>query len=351
MTQPCHHCGNKSFYFEATGEDTYCSYQCQCIQRTEELDNHMTLMIGASKKDYQQKSKTFGPESRETFALSEPVRKFVQSCTKYVASLPLFSRYLVWRYSIGSASVNTFLILGDIKNLPFSIHWCYLFCLYWKNTVDLTSGDDKPVVPSEWKSFQRFLKEPGDWKILNEKDALPLVKDFLRLYADQLQLLILGCPPVKKGFHVYKVAGDYPGLPESKKDLPKRVLQQPFNSTTLTPQFNFALFTPPESKGNLFHIHLPKGSRVLYVPSEYHAYPFEQEIILPFGSVFTIYGSYKGRLNVIDPESVDMIYLQDIKKIAMGPVHDMRPYKPCKDGECQVESKKFRIYSTRFTNS
>jgi len=302
-------------------------------------------MIGANKKDFSQKR--YGPGSKESFTVPEPTRKFIQSCTKYVASLPLFSRYLVWRYTIGSASVNTFLIFGEIKNPTNAIHWCYLFCLYWKNTINLTSGDDKPMVPLEWRKWSKYFLRPNDLKAMKESDALLVVKPFLRLYADQLQAIILKCPPVKKGFHVYKVAGNYPGLPESEKDVPKSVTQLPFNSTTITPQFNFALFSPPDATGNLFHVHLPKGSRVLYIPSEYHAYPFEQEIILPMGSVFTIYGSYQGSLNMIDPKTVQMIKLQEADKIAMGPVNDVKPYDPCKEGRCVINTKEFRIFSTR----
>lgn len=241
------------------------------------------------------------------------------------------------------------MVMGKITKPENALHWCYLFFLYWENTLKLTEGDrGKVSLPDGWRKYESYFKNPNALKELPQEKALPKAEAILRLYADSLQAVILGCPPVKKGFHVYKVAGNYPGLPTSEKDVPKLVPQLPFNSTTVTPHFNFALFTPPDASGNLFHLHLPRGSRAIYIPSEYHAYPFEQEIILPRGSVFKIYGSYQATLNLIDPESVVIVKIQEpVEKVAMGPVNEMRPYEPCKGGQCKVTQKPFRIYSTR----
>lgn len=268
--------------------------------------------------------------------------------TKYVNSLSTFEQYIIWRYTIGSASINMFLILKKISNEANAKYWCYLFFRYWKNTNDITRNLS---IPKKFSKFTKYFQDPDAFKALGEEKAIAATEKIIKLYIEALQSIILGAPPVKTGFRTYKVAGDYPGLPEGSKDYPKNVPQLPFNSTTINPHFNFGFFIKPDSTGNLFDIRIKEGARVLFIPSEFHAYPFEKEIILPFNSNFTISSSYTGELDVIDPKTHKMNVLQaPVDEIMMGPVYEIDQYRPCKT-ECLVKRKKFKIYLCELTAS
>jgi hypothetical protein len=131
--------------------------------------------------------------------------------------------------------------------------------------------------------------------------------------------------------------------------VPKTVKQLPFNSTTINPHFNFAFFIPDEAKGNVFDIHVPVGARVLYIPAEYHAYPFEREVLLPFGSKFTITSVYTGKLDYIDSKSHKIETLQKPPtSIMMGPVYQLNDYEPCIGGACVIRRKNFRTFVTEY---
>jgi len=227
-----------------------------------------------------------------------------------------------------------------VTNKENATYWCYQFFLYWKNTA--TGNNDYKVSPS-FAKYDSYFKNPSAALALTINEITALIK----LYASALQKIILGAPPVKgnDGFHVYKVAGNYEGFPQSPADVPKKVKQLPFNSTTINPHFNFAFFIKDaEAKGNVFDIHIPVGARVLYVPAEFHAYPFEKEIILPFGCQLTITRVFTGKLDYIDAKTEARVILQKPPNaIMMGPVYDTDVYQPCNTGTtCQVKRKNFK---------
>ena len=294
--------------------------------------------------------RSFGPDSKFPDAVPNAVRKFIHRSSQYVERLRLFDQYLVWRYTIGSASINTHRIMGKVTNMSNAGYWCYLFFLYWKNTLALTE-EKNARIPHRFQEWRNFFEDPASFRSSGAINSEETVVAIITAFTDALQRIVLDAPPVKKAFYVYKVASDYPGLPSDASDVPKTVRQLPFNSTTINPHFNFAFFLQPDATGNLFHLSLPVGARVLYIPAEFHAYPFEQEILLPYGVEFTITGVYTGKLSVVDKESVNLARLQDTAStIAMGPVYDITPYKPCKETECVVKERDFRIFSAVFAN-
>src|ERR1700761_7402559 len=127
----------------------FCSYTCQCNYYTIEDDNHLSLYMKAltidansnnTNKSPVTQAKTFGPDSELPYNVPVPLRKFMLKCTKYIGKLSLFEQYTIWRYTIGSASINTFLIFSKISNIKNTLYWCYLFFLYWKNTNTAFGG-------------------------------------------------------------------------------------------------------------------------------------------------------------------------------------------------------------------
>lgn len=355
----CAYCHNEmvNYYEEENGIAPlkYCSFTCQAVHRTIEDSDHLSLYHNAltldaiannkKGKPAPLRPKTLGPGSELPTSIPLALRKFMLRSTKYVASLSLFAQYLIWRYTAGSASINSYLIFkGKINNPDNAIYWAFLFFLYWKNTASV--GSD--LFPQPYTSFMKFaayFRDPDSLLKLSQVDALKVVALLFPLYIESLDDLIRGAPAVKEGFHVYKIAGNYPGLPTSSKDVPKKVPQLPFNSTTINPHFNFGIFSSPEATGNMFDLRIGKGARVLYVPAEFHAYPFEKEIFLPSNSSFNITSSYQGMLDVIDPQSVKMITLQEpARSIVMGPVYEVDTYQPCKSGACKSAKKPFTIF-------
>jgi hypothetical protein len=342
----CSFCESAWAQYKEEGTDKkYCSYQCQCIEQTIDDERHTELYSRALRLDAPQrdvKRKNYGPIIDSSFVYAKPLRKFILKSTEYINTLSLFDQYLVWRYTIGSASVNMFLILGKISNEDNAKQWCYFFFLYWKNTRDVM---EKGQPSEKFRKFQRFFTDPSLFRKLTIDQAQPIIQDLLQLYASSLQSIIQQSPPVKTGFHLYKVAGDYPGLPTSPSDVPKVVTQKPFNSSTINPNFNFAFFISKEATGNLFDLRIRPGSHILYIPAEFHAYPFEKEVLLPIGAKFTITSSYNGVLTTIDKESLKLNKLQQPpSSIMLGPVYEISPYHPCSQQVCSTEKRVFTIF-------
>lgn len=351
----CTECHEHADFVSSEHEKTFCGVVCfkQFIEREEDgaygeepptilFNTEVPQMLGAVLPA------SIGPRSNLPYTLPIPLRKFITNCTKYMASLSLFERYLVWRYTIGSASINGALISsGKVTNMKNATYWCYQFFFFWKNTAT----DGGATISSTFAKYGKYFKNPASFLNLSGSDAATAVSAIIQLYAQALQKIILAGPPVKgdDGFHVYKVAGDYPGLPQSPSDVPKTVKQMPFNSTTINPHFNFAFFVKEEANGNVFDIHIPVGSHVLYIPSEYHAYPFEREIILPFGCQFTVKSVYTGKLDYIDPKTHNIVTLQNPPtSIMMGPVYELNDYEPCIGGSCLIKRKNFKTFLAEY---
>lgn len=357
QTKPmaCSYCLQHTAQYAEEGANKlkFCSYTCQSVAKTVDDEDHLSLYMNALKLDAYHETmtlsalaspKSYGPGSELTHSIPVALRGHIIRCTKYVASLSLFEQFIVWRYTAGSQPVNAYLISGKVDDLPYSSNWCYWFFLYWHNT-EKANGGPAPI-HEMFRVLRRFFTKPDSFLSLTTTMAA-VTEQVIRIYARLLQRLILNAPPVQEGFHVYKVASDYPGLPSSFKDVPKVVPQLPFNSTTINPHFNFAPFIGgSEAKGNLFDLRIPKGSHVLYVPSEFHAYPFQKEIILPHGARFVISSVHKRLLSLIDENSVNMVKLQEPDgEASMGPFYELNDYEPCKgDGVCKVEKKRFTVF-------
>lgn len=368
MEPKCAYCqfNDAAFREEQEMGGVFCSYVCQCLHRTVDDDNHLSLYMKAMSFDAvitatktRVKTEVFGPGSEMPIAIPAPLRKFILNGTKYMGRLSLFEQYVIWRYTIGSASINTYLIFGKLSNEANARYWCYLFFLYWSNTKKASGGGRDAAIPRSFTRYEKYFANPSLFKTLDPNDAKTseMAADIIKRYIATLGRLIKEAPPVKTGFHVYKVAAPYPGLPESTTDVPKTVVQKPFNSATINPHMNFAFFTKEDATGNLFDLRIPAGVHVLYVPSDYHAYPFEKEIILPPECKFTVTGSYTGKLSVINVDTIDLQQLQTPNaSIMMGPVFEINQFMPCSkdksrtDLTCLATKKDFTIFITDYSD-
>ena len=295
-----------------------------------------------------------GPQSSKDHVISESLRVHMQNCEAYVSSkLSYFDRYIVWRYTIGSASINNFLITGRLSDN--TIYWVYLFFEYWNNTVkklsDLNGSNFYDYdLPDDFGLFFDYFKDPKFYLLSINKEII--AKQIVELYIFNFQRIILNSPEVLgEGFDLYKVSSKYPGLPETNDNFRNVYIKQlPFNSTTFSKEFNFAPFISPTMDSILFVIHIPKNSRILYVPDLYHAYTFEHEFILPKDCSFDIYSYKVGKLNYIDPTTVNINLLQPKNNISMGSVYEINESLPCGNDICQILTKNFNILECNYIN-
>lgn len=280
----------------------------------------------------------WGP-SEDVTIITKSLNNFIKSCNTYVAKLKTFDQYCIWRYTIGSASVNTYLITGNFgPNVPY---WSSLFFKYYHNTV---SGQIK--IPISFRTFVNFFTDPTNYTVLSKDQQMLVGGELIKTYIKYLSSIILKGPVVTgEGFYVYKVSGIYPALPTNVTQLPSDVLQLPFNSTTLSQYFNFALFSSPDASCCLYKIFVPPGSKLLFVPTDLHAYNFEHEIILLPGSIFRVNSITEDILNMIDPKNINIQLIQDKNDIRMGNVYKINEFHACKSGSCITTQKLFKIYN------
>lgn len=291
------------------------------------------------------------PSGENQIYLKDPILQHMRKCVKYLNNLSDFNQYCVWRYTIGSASINSYLIFG--KASDNSRYWVYLFFAYYRNTFG--TSRDKEELPKSFTRYQALFNNPERFSQLPEVVQMNIANDVILKYINILQDIILNCPATTQEFKVYKVSSHYPGLPSVNplEFEPSIVQQLPFNSTTISPNFNFAPFISSESNCCFFIISIPVGSRVLYVDHELHAYPFENEIFLPFGCGFDIRNIKYETMNYIDPKEVNIERLQEPGPkpggIEMGNVYDINEYNPCKYAQgCVIKSKPFNIFICQY---
>ena len=195
---------------------------------------------------------------------------------KYLSGLSHWKQYMVWRYTLGSGSINMNL-LGIIKEdrVPY---WVYLFFDYYNAKTYGTDNIEKP-----FDKYKVYFKFPFKYLKHPIEKQLEIAKDILGLYAESLIEIIYNSPPTTGDIVVYKSSLPYPGIPTEVGQKDILVKQELFNSTSYDPQFNYYMFMNPEGSCCAWRITIPKGSHVLLIGPPFHAYPSEREILLPFG--------------------------------------------------------------------
>src|SRR5437867_3152472 len=87
---------------------------------------------------------SLGPRysQQKDYIFPKTLLDFMLKCTNYISSLSLFGQYCIWRYTIGSASINKYLIFNgiggpsgnDTSTISNAIYWTQLFFKYHNNT-------------------------------------------------------------------------------------------------------------------------------------------------------------------------------------------------------------------------
>ena len=224
-----------------------------------------------------------GPSGKDKWVINANVIEFMRDCTRYVLGLSVWKQYLIWRYSFGSGALNRCLIgiRGD-SNLKL---WVYFVGKFWKDMIETPQYQGSQIDES-MEMWQSLILNPK--AILKMSDDDPALVDFAYDIAKDLNSVILGAPAVKYDFEVIKVTTSYPDLPDPNHFKPKSVPQKPFNSTTLDAELNFGYFLADDKDNFAIALTIPKGSHVLHIPDIITAYPWETEVLLPFGCSFYI---------------------------------------------------------------
>lgn len=246
----------------------------------------------------------------------------MQNCTEYLYKLTKFQRYLVWRYTIGSQSVNMYMITGQFtENASF---WTQLFFQFYFNTFGT-----RPInIPLDWRPHITYLQNPQLYINLSPEIKLAIARNVIGLYETDLAYIIRQAPVVQgSGFRVMKVSSAFPGLPDSITGEPIMINQTPFNSTSINPSFNFNMFLAENATCCLFDLWMGPGTHGLYIPRELHAYPFELEILLP-PTQFVINSIHNTSINALPKSSANIVQVVD--KIQMGPVYELNGTNPYK---------------------
>ena len=257
---------------------------------------------------------SLGPGGEVPFLLTSQISDILQDHSRYQYNLPLWKRYIIWMYTVGSGSVNRYLIGNPVEdNLLFWVYWFFKYYTY-----------DFKLIGQTFQKYLRFFTDPGSFQKLSLPEGRKIADAVLRDYARTLESIILQAPPTLEPITVYKSSTKYPGLPEHLKEHHEIVFQKPFNSTTYNPQLNFGMFLPENPKCCMFSITIPKGSRVLFLAAGLSAYPFEREVLLPFGVKFDITKIDEHPVNFIAVEDQQLIKTQQ-KPYSIGEMYRVSP--------------------------
>ena len=267
----------------------------------------------------------YGPAGKDKWVLKQSVIEFMDNCTDYVHHLSDWKRYMIWRYTFGSGALNRFLIgVRDDPNLKFWIFWT---CKFWNDMIK-TDEYANSTIEYPMTKYTSWGRDKTNKQLFNPDIVLnmdnndPKLFAFMQDFAKSLNRVILSTPPVREEFTVVKVSTKYPELPDPHNFRPVMVPQKPFNSTTLDLELNFGFFLSEEMENIILLITIPKGSRVLYIPQLVTAYPWEQEVLLPYGCKFKMEKLGVDRLPYY---SKDAIYTRQIqqKPFTIGPVWEI----------------------------
>lgn len=293
---------------------------------------------------------SLGPTT-ETAKYSGSLLKFITDSQKYTSNLSTFRKYVLWRYTIGSGAINLRLIFQ--KDSENAIYWIFLFLKYYQNTIRQVNPKEKVKasdVPSKFRPYLEYFNNPESFLASPGYLKSKIASNIVGLYINELQSILQNGPMVQgTGFRVFKVSSSYPGLPTPGPNFqPTEVVQIPFNSTTISSDFNFAPFIAPSGTSYLYSIFIPAGSRgPLFVDSDLHAYSsFEHEILLPYGVIFDILGYQNVTLKYIDPQDINIKQIQNPNNISMGNVYDLSEYKSTKSGCVRISERPFVIFDT-----
>lgn len=279
---------------------------------------------------------TYGPNGNVGMIITSELSDLLISHAQYQSNLPHWDKYLIWRYTLGSGTVTRKLV-GVTEKDANDEYWIYQFFKYF-NIEKYGLGE----IGYPFRQYRDFFERPDEYLKLPEKEKTKIQVEILNLFPRELERIILASPPTKGPIKVYKVSGPYGGLPLEQPIGTEfsngfQTYQKPFNSTTYDPQLDFGPFLGT-STCCFYEIEIPECSRVLAISPIIHAYPHENEILLPFGSTFKISSVNQVNLNTVRSDKVKYVRTQKPPYV-LGQV-----YRPDPTQFQYLETRQVRIF-------
>lgn len=245
--------------------------------------------------------------------------------SQFQLNLGHFERYCIWKYTFGSGKVNRYLIdaFPDARERQLAaVFWTsrffhdFSFSVYKQHRIH-------PV----FKPYLRFFEQPDlfvprnvpersipafadkrayeahmDTHHHNFEELADIAERIIVLYIGFLTKIILAAP-AHRTLRVYKSSALYPGVPKDRTiDREVTITQQPFNSTSYDPAFNYGTFIAEEDHWLLWSLTIPPETPCLVISDLLHAYPFENEVLLPPGVKFNVTASTLDDMKYISKE-------------------------------------------------
>lgn len=260
-----------------------------------------------------------GPNAKIKPQITPALSDLLLAQQRYQGNLVIWDQFLIWRYTLDSGPITS--KLTGLKSS--SISWALqTFQAYNTSHYGLNN------IGYPYRKWQEFFTDPKAYLQLSSKQQNSIADDMLEFYIADLERIIVAAPATTGEIVVYKATKSYPDLEKvladfnlaigknkltslaMKKAQPVTLMQKPFNSTTYDPDLEFSPFLGVKDQCCLMMIRIPKCSRVLAISPFLHAFQYEREILLPFGTDFTIFNIEKQTFNYIPADGQKVIRLQ-----------------------------------------
>lgn len=209
-----------------------------------------------------------------------------QSSMQYINALTKWQRFILFHHTLRSARINKLLNTGIPDGYERGIDWAREFL---SNIEENRLQNDPNAYP--FYHMGPFLPAHivREQNPANVELQYDMVRYMMYLYITHLQTILLNAPVLEQDVYLYKVTtGVYPGLPTTVQTIPIPVKQKPFNATTMSRVFNFGKFYDKLTACCYYVIRVSRGNRILYLSEHIHGFPYQDEVLLPFGTTFNV---------------------------------------------------------------
>ncbi len=230
-----------------------------------------------------------------------------------------FEQFCVWKYTFGSGKVNSYLI-----NVFPDAEARKLAAVFWTTNFfqdyNVSAYRQKRLHPA-FMPYVRFFLIPddflprtalaGDIRAYADKrsksfhsfnELADIAERVIQLYI-RLLSSIVHAAPAHQTLRVYKSSALYPGVPKDRTITSAvTITQLPFNSTSYDPAFNYGTFIAEQDHWLLWSLTIPPETPCLILSELFHAYPFENEVLLPPGVKFSVTASKLDDMRYISKE-------------------------------------------------
>ncbi|MCP4122283.1 MAG: hypothetical protein GY751_11060 [Bacteroidetes bacterium] len=223
---------------------------------------------------------------------------------KYQLNLPLWDKYIIWMYTLGSSAPNKYMM-----GIPHDLGpWTYRFLRNFR--YNFRKNYNAPYLA-------KYFRQPSLYISLNAKKQYDISVRLIKKFAIDLTRIILRSPALKHDLTLLKASSKYPGL-----EVGNNPLQQAFNSCTYRTDTDLNPFIG-EDHCCLHKLSISKGHHVLFIASSLSAYTDEAEVLLHPGIRFDIYRKKTVQINRPVPGGIRYREIQDTKygRVKIGNVY------------------------------